>query len=136
MVKKGRLCNQGCGTHLFFQKDENGVTRPYNMYDKEKHVCPMMEMAKFWGGRYNTIPMAPIKKKIEESYYAASEANKYRNIDQILEAIQDIVDNLQLVVFRMEGQEAQNKIWSEELDKYKKKLVEDQQRREDEYHGV
>ena len=121
------LCNQGCGTHVYF-KDK----RPYNVLDEEKHDCPMLYMAKLWGGRYNTIPMGLIQSAIYACRNTASEVNKNRNIDQILRALELIVDRLQSVTFKMEKQEKQNTEWSNELEGYKKKLVADQRRREEE----
>jgi hypothetical protein len=129
--KKGRLCNQGCGTHLFFKVDpDTGKKRPYNVLDQEKHICPMMEMAKFYGGKWNTIPMNPIKKQILECYRAVNEANRFRNIDQIVEAVKTIYENLEFVITKMREQETQNTEWAVKLDAYKKKLVADQERRE------
>lgn len=122
---KVKLCNQGCGTHIFFQD-----RRPYNVSDKEKHVCPMMEMAKMYGGKWNTIPMYYIDAQIKSSYNACSKANQSRNIDEILKALSNTVDNLQRVVFEMERKEAENKEYADKLDDYKKKLVEAQERRE------
>lgn len=130
--KKGRLCNQGCGTRLYFAVDENKKKRPYNVIDKQKHVCPMMEMAKFYGGKWNTIPMSLIKKQILECYRAVNEAHRFRNIDQIVDAVRTIYDNLEYVITSMREQETQNTEWAGKLDAYKKKLVEDQERREDE----
>ena len=90
----------------------------------------MMEMAKFYGGKWNTIPMNPIKKQILECYRAVNEANRFRNIDQIVEAVKTIYENLEFVITKMREQETQNTEWAVKLDAYKKKLVADQERRE------
>lgn len=124
------LCNQGCGTHVYF-KDK----RPYNVLDKKKHDCPMLHMAKLWGGRYNTIPMSPVKYRIDEAYDHSILAQRSRNIDVILNALQITLDNLEPVVKKMREQEAQNTEWSNELEAYKKKLVDDQKRREERKNG-
>ena len=126
-IKKGVLCNQGCGTRLFF-KDK----RPYNMLDKEKHVCPMLEMAKFWGGYYNTIPMGKIFSTIAMAYEDCKAANESRNIDEILKALPMIVRRLADAIEVMGKQEDQNNEWAGKLESYKKKLVDDQRRREEE----
>ena len=127
------LCNQGCGTRIFFQIDkETGKNRPYNVHDKEKHVCPIMEMSKMYGGKWNTIPMHLIKKQILECYVAVNEANEFRKIDQIVDAVKTIYVNLEHVVSRMREQETQNIEWAGKLKDYQKKLVADQRRRDEE----
>lgn len=125
------LCNQGCGTHVYF-KIVDGRKRPYNVLDKKKHDCPMLHMAKLWGGYYKTIPMGYIKEKIITAYEESRQAQDTRNIDDILRALTTTVDFLQYVVGKMELQEEQNTKWGDELESYKKKLVEDQRRRDEE----
>lgn len=121
------LCNQGCHTHVFFK---NG--RPYNVLDEQPHKCPMLEMAKMWGGRYNTIPMSYIKDAIFDSYILLSTANASRNIDEILHAVKAATDKLQYVTSRMATKEKENIIWSEQLEDNKARLVADQKKRDEE----
>ena len=121
------LCNQGCHTHIYIK---NG--RPYNVLDNKPHDCPMLKMAKLWGGRYNTIPMGYIKEAIFVVYSEISNANISRNIDDILKAFRLSNERLQYIIDRMETQEKQNTEWSNELDDYKDRLVADQHRREEE----
>lgn len=120
------LCNQGCGTHIFF-KDK----RPYNVLDKKKHECPILEIAKCWGGFYNTIPMGYIKDKIIIAYEESCKASESRNIDDILVALTTTVDFLQYVVGKMELKEEENIEWAGKLEDKKKKLVDDQKRRDE-----
>lgn len=129
-MAKGRLCNQGCGTRIFFQIDkETGKNRPYNMHDKEKHICPIMEMAKMYGGKWNTIPLHLIRKQILECYRTTHEAQKFRNIDQWIDGIKNMAVLLQEIMDRIEEHEKKNREAAGKLDAYKKKLVKDQYRR-------
>jgi hypothetical protein len=127
VTTRAMLCNQGCHTHIYLK---NGA--PYNVLDNEPHKCPMLEIAKLWGGRYNTIPMNIIKNRIKQVFDNSRFAANSRNIDDILKALRTTVDNLQYVMFKMEEQEEQNTVWSNNLDAYKKQLVKDQNRREEE----
>lgn len=106
------LCNQGCGTHLYF-KIVNGKKRPFNVLDNEKHDCPMLHMAKLWGGYYDTIPMGPIRWRIAET----------------LKVLTEMVNNLKFVIDKMDEQHTQNMEWKGQLEGYKKKLVDDQKKR-------
>jgi len=122
------LCNQGCGTHVTFI---NG--KPFNLDGKTPHseTCLSLKFGKFWGGKYNTIPMAYIKDSITESYEICSTANKSRNIDEILKALQTTVDRLQMAVFVMSQQEERNAKWNQELEDYKANLVKEQKDRKE-----
>lgn len=127
------LCNQGCGTRIFFQIDkETGKNRPYNVHDKEKHVCPIMEMSKMYGGKWNTIPMNPIKLQIYRTHSISKMAFESRNIDRMLRALETTINNLKYVTGMMEEQEKKNTEWAGKLKDYQKKLVADQNRREKE----
>ena len=122
------LCNQGCGTRVQFI---NG--KPYNLDGKTPHseTCLSLMFGKFWGGKYNTIPMAYIKDPITESYEICSAANKSRNINEILKALQTTVDNLHQVIFIMGQQEERNAKWNEDFEEYKTNLVKEQKERKE-----
>jgi hypothetical protein len=119
------LCNQGCGTHVFFKEK-----RPYNVLDKKKHVCPMLEMAKLWGGYYDTIPMGIIQYWIVSAWDVSDSAYKSRNIDDILSALETTIKHLKNAIARMDEQHKKNTEWAGKLEGYKKKLVDDQDKRE------
>lgn len=107
--------------------------KPYNLDGKTPHseTCLSLKFGKFWGGKYNTIPMAYIKDPIIECYEICSKANKSRNIDEILKALQTTVDQLHQVTFIMGQQEERNAKWNEELEQYKANLVKEQKDRKD-----
>lgn len=115
------LCNQGCGTKIQFVGG-----RPCN-FDKKKtphsQTCMSLKFGKWWGGKYNTIPMGYVKEGIHQVYDLCSAANTSRNIDTILKALSVAVDNLQAVVSKMGEQEKKNFQFSEEFDRYKEVLV-------------
>jgi hypothetical protein len=121
------LCNQGCGTHVVFV---NG--KPYNQDRKTPHseTCLSLRFGKFWGGKFNTIPMSYIINQINGAYHACSEANKTRNIDEILRVLHLTVDNLQFVIHAMDNQSERNAKWNEEFEEYKTNLVKDQRDRD------
>lgn len=125
----GVLCNQGCGTKVQFI---NG--RPYNLDGKTPHsdTCISLKFGKFWGGKYNTIPLGYIKEQIWQSYELSSAANKSRNVDEILRALQATVDNLQKTTFLIEQQEERNRKWDKEFEDYKANLIKEQKEREQE----
>lgn len=90
-----------------------------------------LRIGKWWGGYYNTIPMDSIKWKIRIDYDHLSKANKSRNIDEILKALQESVDDLQYVVQIIDDQETKNMKWKEEFAEYKTNLVQEQTLREE-----
>jgi hypothetical protein len=120
------LCNQGCGTHVQFIN-----AKPFNLDGKTPHseTCLSLMFGKFWGGKYNTIPMAYIKDQLEQSYQQLSAANKSRNIDEILKAVQTAVDALHMISFVMAQQEERNAKWNEDFEEYKTNLVKEQKER-------
>lgn len=122
------LCNQGCGTHVVFI---NG--KPYNQDRKTPHseTCMSLKFGKWWGGKYNTIPMNKISGQITTAYESLSQANKSRNIEEILKAFQLSLDLLQEVNFRLTQQAERNHKWAEEFDEYKVNLVREQKDREE-----
>jgi len=120
------LCNQGCGTHVTFI---NG--KPYNLDGKTPHseTCLSLKFGKFWGGKYNTIPMYYIKDPITESYELCNHAQETRSIDDILLAIEKTVEHLGVVAIMMQQQEERNTKWNEEFEQYKANLVKEQKDR-------
>lgn len=106
--------------------------RPYNLDRKTPHseTCLSLMFGKFWGGKYDTIPMGYIRETIIQSYRLCSNANQTRNIDEILWALQTTVDNLHRVTFQMEEQHEKNVEWNSDFEKYKTNLVKEQKERE------
>ena len=94
-----------------------------------------LKQGKWWGGYYNTIPLDPIKKHIEQSFDAANQATATRNVDDILDAVKTAFDNLGYVVQKIESQELRNKQWKEQFMEYKTRLVAEQTLREERKHN-
>lgn len=122
------ICNQGCGTHVYFR---DGM--PYNVCDDEPHkkTCMSLKMGKWWGGQYNTIPMDSILSYIEYAFECADIACQTRTVDDMIKAVKETQERLGHVLTKMAEQEKKNKKWKEEFAEYKTNLVQEQTLREE-----